>query len=268
MSSERFQRQNFLGAHSEERLGQCRVGIVGLGGGGSHIAQQLAHIGVGGFVLVDEDVVEETNLNRLVGATAADALNASKKVEVAMRLIRGVNPAANITPLPQQWEAAPDALRDCDVIFGCVDGYAERDQLERLTRRFLIPYIDIGMDVHEFAGQFLITGQAALSLPGRPCLWCMGLLTQALLERERSEYGRAGHRPQVIWPNGILASTAVGMFMQLVTPWHKAPASHMLLEYDGNTQTVIASNKLVILAQKTCKHFSPGDVGDPFFSNT
>jgi len=54
-----------------------------LGGGGSHIVQQLAHLGVGNFVLVDPDHVEETNLNRLVGATNKDAAKATPKTTVS-----------------------------------------------------------------------------------------------------------------------------------------------------------------------------------------
>jgi molybdopterin/thiamine biosynthesis adenylyltransferase len=65
-------RQSFLGDNSDDALQHLRVAIVGLGGGGSHIAQQLAHLGVGQFVLVDPDRIEESNLNRLVGGTVAD----------------------------------------------------------------------------------------------------------------------------------------------------------------------------------------------------
>ncbi len=148
MASNRFQRQNFLGEHSEKILRNCNVAVIGLGGGGSHVVQQLAHIGIGTFVNADPDVVEESNLNRLVGATATDVENATRKVEVAERLIRAVNPAANVISVAERWQAKPELFRDCDVIFGCLDGYTERDELERMTRRFLIPYIDIGMDVH------------------------------------------------------------------------------------------------------------------------
>jgi len=70
-------RQSFLGANSDKVFSQCRVGVIGLGGGGSHIAQQLAHLGVSNFVLVDPDHVEETNLNRLVGATKKDVARAT-----------------------------------------------------------------------------------------------------------------------------------------------------------------------------------------------
>ena len=41
----------------------------------------------------------------------------------------------------------PDYLKPCDIIFGCLDGYQNRAELEAYTRRSLIPYIDIGMDV-------------------------------------------------------------------------------------------------------------------------
>ena len=67
-----FSRQSFLGAQSERKLAETRVAIVGLGGGGSHIAQQLAHVGVGHFRLIDPDCMEASNLNRLVGATQSD----------------------------------------------------------------------------------------------------------------------------------------------------------------------------------------------------
>ena len=92
----RLARQSFHGPNSDSVLASCRVGLVGFGGGGSHIAQQLAHVGVGAFVVVDPDVVEDTNLNRLVGATAADVERGTAKGEIAERVIRGVNPKARV----------------------------------------------------------------------------------------------------------------------------------------------------------------------------
>ena len=71
--SDQYSRQSFLGEQSEEVFRTTKAGIVGLGGGGSHIAQQLAHIGIGDFALFDPDHIERPNLNRTVGATSADA---------------------------------------------------------------------------------------------------------------------------------------------------------------------------------------------------
>ena len=75
----KHERQSFLGKTSEQDLKATRVGIIGLGGGGSHVVQQLAHIGVEKYVLVDPDTIDETNLNRLVGGTLQDvSANAAK----------------------------------------------------------------------------------------------------------------------------------------------------------------------------------------------
>lgn len=90
MNSNRFDRQSFLGSRSQSILNSCQVGMAGLGGGGSHVVQQLAHIGIGHFLLFDPDVVEDRNLNRFVGACESDVALATPKLEVAKRLIAGV----------------------------------------------------------------------------------------------------------------------------------------------------------------------------------
>jgi molybdopterin-synthase adenylyltransferase len=242
------------------------VAIVGLGGGGSHIAQQLSHLGVGEFVLIDPDVVEDTNLNRLVGATQQDVARGAAKASVSARVVAGVNPCAQIWAEATRWQACATALRSCDVIFGCVDSIAERAQLETASRRYLIPYIDIGMDVHKINEGFFIGGQVALSLPGGPCLRCMGIVTDTALELEAQQYGAAGGRPQVIWPNGVLASLAVGFFAQLITPWYRTLDLPVLMEFDGNSQTVFPSSKLRHLGGIICRHFAAlADLGDPFW---
>ncbi len=71
-SNARYNRQSFLGPESEEIIDQAVIGVVGLGGGGSHVVQQLAHIGFRNFVLCDPDYISKSNLNRLVGGTLAD----------------------------------------------------------------------------------------------------------------------------------------------------------------------------------------------------
>ena len=113
--SGRLASQSFLGPESNSVMAAIEVGIAGLGGGGSHVAQQLAHVGVGTFVPVDHDIVEEKNLNRLVGATAEDAKAGAAKTAVAERMIKGVNPAALVTPRRMKWqEAAADLSRLTD----------------------------------------------------------------------------------------------------------------------------------------------------------
>lgn len=262
----RLDRQSFLGEKSSVLLNRLRVAVVGLGGGGSHITQQLGHLGVGQFVLIDPDVVEDTNLNRLVGATQRDVAGRASKVSVAARVIAAVNPNAQTWGHESQWQMCATALRACDIIFGCVDSISERQQLETAARRYLIPYVDVGMDVHRVEGGFVVGGQVALSMPDGPCLRCMGIIDDRSLALEAQMYGAAGGRPQVVWPNGVLASLAVGFLAQLFTPWRKIQNLPVLLEFDGNAQIVLPSNKLPYLEDRACAHFAGlTDLGDPFW---
>jgi molybdopterin-synthase adenylyltransferase len=199
MLDDRYSRQSFLGEHAETWIGTCVVGIIGLGGGGSHIVQQLAHIGFLHYNLYDGDIVKDHNLNRLIGATRADAVRKLPKIEVARCVILGLQLGASIEAYQERWQEHPEPLRGCDLIFGCVDGLAERRELEACARRYLIPYIDIGVDVHTVGAEPpQMAGQVILSMPGEPCLTCMGFLSETDLAREAAQYGDAGSRPQVV----------------------------------------------------------------------
>lgn len=262
-TADRYSRQSFLGPDAQDRIEQAIVGVVGLGGGGSHVVQQLAHIGVQRYVLYDHDAVEDTNLNRLVGATEADESAKQPKTEVAERLIRGLQSQAQITSFQQRWQDEPLPLRACDLVFGCVDGAATKRDLEAMMRRYLIPYIDIGLDVHQAKGEPpVMAGQVALSMPGDLCLQCMGVITDAALAVEGRRYGDAGPRPQVVWANGVLASTAVGLAVDLLTDWTGRLRRAVYLEYFSNDGTVRPSPRLAY-APTVCRHYSLTELGDP-----
>jgi hypothetical protein len=259
----RLDRQSFLGAESDAILDAATIGLVGLGGGGSHLVQQLAHMGIGGYVNVDPDTIEDTNTNRLIGGTLADVAAFRPKVEIAERLIRGLQPKARIISVQDDWVAAVDDLKRCEVIVGAVDNFKE---LERFARRHLIPYIDIGMDVHDLAEKgFLVSGQVILSMPGGPCMRCCGFITDERLEQEAKRYGAAGSRPQVVWANGVLASTAVGLLTQILTPWYPNPPVFVFLDYDGNKGTVSRNPRMDLLKTHVCPHHPADETGDPLF---
>jgi hypothetical protein len=237
-----------------------------LGGGGSHIAQQLAHLGVGRYRLIDPQSIDASNLNRLVGATEMDVQAQTPKVRIAERLIRGIRPWAEVEVSQTQWQIADDFLKDAHVIFGCVDGYRQRMHLEGAARRFCLPYIDIGMDVTRLNDdQYAVAGQMIMTLPGAPCMRCLGFLTQERLNREENEYGDAGINPQVVWTNGTLASLAVGAFVRLLTPWFDGCRDFEWLELDGDNQLVARSRQPDYATKGPCKHFASNDFGEPFF---
>jgi molybdopterin-synthase adenylyltransferase len=266
-NSKDFSRQSFLGAEAEDTLAQARVAIVGLGGGGSHVAQQLAHIGVGHFRLIDPDIIEPSNLNRLVGATFDDVVQKRKKVEIISRVIKSIRPWATIITAACEWQSAVELLQDSHVTFGCVDGYRQRRDLEQATRRFCLPYIDIGMDVAQISEEdFAVSGQMLLSMPGQPCMTCMGFLTQDRLNEEENKYGHVGINPQVVWPNALLAALAVGTFMKITTPWMTKLPMPLWLEFEGNSQQVRQSMQPKYNVTGPCNHFDgETDLGDPFF---
>jgi molybdopterin-synthase adenylyltransferase len=260
----RFSRQSFLGPNSDVILGQCTVAVVGLGGGGSHVAQQLAYAGISSFLLYDGDEVETSNMNRLIGASAEDAHLKTPKVVVAERCIRSVRPEATLQAHQGKWQTAGESIREADVIVSCVDSYSARQDLEVTGRRYLIPLVDIGMDVFLVDGKPHVAGQVILSLPPGPCLKCLGFLSEENLQREAEQYGTAGGRPQVVWSNGVLASVAVGIVVDLLTGWNGVNPKGEYLHFDGNTNGMWRSPRLEY-APLLCPHFAEGSVGDPVF---
>jgi hypothetical protein len=259
-------RQSFLGPDSSLRFGKSKIAIIGLCGGGSHVAQQMAHVGFGNFILADFDHVEDPNLNRMVGACPMDAELARPKNVVIEEMIHRINPQCNVQHAGH-WQEHGTALRTCDIIVGCVDTFSARNELEKFSRRFLIPYIDIGMDVHRVSSGHSISGQVALSLPCGHCLWCLGILTEERLAQEQQRYGAAGGKPQVIWPNGVLASIAVGHAVSILSPWSTDLPLSPLIEYDGNRHITRPGARLLYLQNDSCPHFGDNvSTGDPFFS--
>ena len=263
-SPERYDRQSFLGRHAQTQVETVRLGVVGVGGGGSHVVQQALHLGFRNVVAFDGDTVEDTNLNRLVMATTADADDGRLKVEVGRRAADALLPEHAFVGHAGPWEERPDLLARCDVVFGCVDTFAGRRDLEAACRRALVPYVDIGIDIHRAGGEPpRLGGQVIASVPGDPCMRCLGYLTDEKLAREAAAYGAAGGRPQVVFANGIVASTAVALAVDLVTGWSGVRDRAAFLSYDGNGSTLTPDPRLRYLAPGPCPHYPTSAVGPP-----
>lgn len=262
----RYSRQSFLGKKSAEIMENCKIGVIGLCGGGSHVVQQLAHVGFKNFVLCDFQRVDYSNLNRLVGGTIFDVLLNRRKVKIAERIIRNLHVNASVIAYPGQWEEFRDDLKTCDLIIGCVDKFSTRRDLEEFSRRHLIPYLDVGMDVRlKKSKRYEIYGQVALSMPGEVCFKCMQILTDDVLAKEAENYGDAGGNPQVVWSNGILCSALVGVVVDLFTDWSKELRQSILLSYRGSLFSLIPDNRSRLFNQCKCSHFSFDATGDPIF---
>ncbi len=212
------------GPEGQARLNALRVGIVGLGGNGSWISAQLIHLGVGELVLVDDDIIEESNRARVVGAEPADVEAKTPKVEVAARYAARHNPDCRVTPLPMDVnsEQAISALLECDLIIGGTDTLAGRVIPNQLAVQYFIPYIDTGVEIEVVAAQLRsITARCTLVRPGGPCLACMGYLNEEAVSREIEAGRRPGYLEDVRAPsvgslNALAASMAGVDFLRFV----------------------------------------------------
>ena len=250
MTSSRFERQERLfGAEGQVRLAALQAAIVGLGGLGSHVAQQLGYLGVCRFTLIDRDVVDETSLNRLIGATATDALSATPKVLVARRLLQAINPAAEIDLVQDSFisERGFAALRAADVVIGCVDRTGARFVLNEFCQAYERPYLDIATDIHPEEGTF---GGHVVFGVGQGCVHCLDMLDEDELQYDlssgaqraerrqiygvaRSNLGQTG--PAVVSLNGVLASLAV---TELIREMVGLGRARRHLEYRGDLGVV------------------------------
>ena len=231
-----------IGPEGDAKLADARVAVIGISGGGSHVVQQLAHQGVGTIIPVDDEIIDETNLGRVVGATYLD-IDRTKKVDLAERVATGVAPDIEVVKVDGRFpsEKAIAKLKTADVVVSCVDTFRAREDINAFCRRYAIPLVDIGMTITT-RGERLARadGQVIVSMPGRPCMRCW-FLTDAVLEEEErlrpAGYNRDPHAPgdpQVVSMNGTLASEACNCVLDLITGYSGGErAARWFWQYDG-----------------------------------
>lgn len=246
-----------LGEEGHARLRAARVGVVGLGGTGSHVIQQLLHLGVGTVVAMDPDRVESSNLSRLVGARLTDAQNTVPKADVVRRLAQEVGGFTHVRS--SEGNVVDDAVaRDLaagvDVIFGCTDTAWSRLVLNALAFAYSIPVVDIGV---ELQAEGSMGGRVTIAGPDAGCLWCTGVIDERRLRAEQSppairEAQRAlGYvpdldvpEPSVVSINGVVASIAVTEVLDRLVRFRPAgtmPAATLLYRLsDGTVRRVAA----------------------------
>ncbi len=110
--------ERLFGSENLKRLGEKRVGVVGLGSGGGFVALSLAMSGIQHFLLVDDDVIEEGNVTRHVADLRYVGQN---KATAVADLIKNRNPNAKITVREGRIENFLDDLDDLDILVVGVD---------------------------------------------------------------------------------------------------------------------------------------------------
>nr|WP_282572175.1 ThiF family adenylyltransferase [Roseomonas acroporae] len=220
-------------------VGSLRVAVVGAGGTGSPVAMLLARLGVGRLLLVDRDVVEVTNLNRVHGSRRSDAEARLPKVDILEREIDLAGLGVQVRTR-RAWVNEPgvrDSLRACDVVFSCTDDHAGRALLNRLAYHYGIPVIDVGLRmVRRPSGGHDVNGRVTTLVPGHPCLLCGSFIdprraAEEALERanpaefarrkaEAYVLGSGDPAPAVVTFTTEMACVAVNEMVAMLTGFH------------------------------------------------
>ncbi len=222
-----FDRQvRAFGEAGQRIMGSLTVAIVGLGGTGSVAAEQLAHLGVHRFILIDPDRIEPTNLNRVVGATRGDVDR--PKVDVAAAHIVAIAPEASVKCIQGDVTRTNVAkeLLSADFIFSCTDSHGSRAVIQQIAYQYLIPCIDVGSLLTATDGQVTgVHGRIQALVPGLPCFTCSGLIDAEEVRREMMNeeehrldpyiHGAREPAPAVISINSTMTSLAITMFMAM-----------------------------------------------------
>jgi molybdopterin/thiamine biosynthesis adenylyltransferase len=189
-----------LGPDVNRILKNLKIGIVGLSGTGSPATVLVTRLGAGRLALIEKDVIDFSNLNRVHGSRRADAEAKMPKAQMLAREVAAMD-LGTIVATFEHWVSDPgcrDALKSCDVILGCTDDHDGRLLLNRFAYFYAIPVIDMGLaiDPRPEGGMRDMSGRVSVVLPGAPCLLCRGIVdpVQArdddLRRRSPQEYER------------------------------------------------------------------------------
>lgn len=131
-------------------LSSLSVGVVGASGTGSPLIEMLFRTGIGELVLIDPDIVEHKNINRILNVGINEVKNSTKKVDALKTAIKtyGFDTEIEAISLNLFSKEAVSALSRCDFIFGCTDTADSRALLNDICIFYCIPYIDVGVHLN------------------------------------------------------------------------------------------------------------------------
>lgn len=130
-----------IGKEGLEKLSNTKVAIFGLGGVGSFVLEGLVRAGIGNFVLIDDDKICLTNLNRQILATRKTV--GQPKVEAAKQRILDINPDANVEIHQEFFMPETEGILDnsIDYIVDCIDTVTAKIELVVRADKLNIPII-------------------------------------------------------------------------------------------------------------------------------
>jgi molybdopterin/thiamine biosynthesis adenylyltransferase len=249
-----FDRQRLaLGEHGQRLLQRLHVGVCGAGGTGSVTFVQLVHLGVGEITVIDGDLVEASNVSRIIGASSTD-IGVSWKVDVLKRYAdaAGLGTKVNAVRGRLGVDVPADALASCDAVFSCVDRHAPRAILNRLSYEKALLLFDTGSAFRVGDSGCIVSsgGRVVIVGPGRPCLACWGhidpnrIRIESLSAEDREREAADGYvsgadipQPSVVAFNTQIAGMAVVELLRTVTHFAGAdvPPLRLGVDFEGGT---------------------------------
>ena len=252
-----------FGEAGQKAMSAMRVVVVGVGGTGSSVAEQLARLGVKDIVLIDYDELDISNVSRVYGSTLRDSfrwswlpkrLYRTRKVYVVAKYLRKIAPDVQVKAVVGNITDRTTAkhLFDRDVIFSCTDDHWGRSVINQISYQYLIPCINVGISIKcEDDAVSHGVGNVQLLRPDAGCLWCGGYLNseriraESLPIDERVALQKEGYlgdidepAPSVISLTTTVASLAVTWFIQLATDFAGSHAEYSRQNYDFVSGTV------------------------------
>ena len=244
----------FFGVDGQGRLKNACVTVVGAGGLGTHVTQQLAYLGAGGLIVIDDETLDNTNKNRYVSAYFSDPVPGTRKVDLCARMVRLIDPSIEVKSVFATLRSpeAFAAIRQATHVFGCVDNDGARLILTELCAAYSLPYLDLATEIIPGTTP-IYGGRVCVAWGGDGCPVCLGQLdlreAQVDLESDSARlnrmrlYGLAAEDvgekgPSVVSVNGVVASLGVTEFMVAVT---NLRTPKRLLTYRGDLGRVTVS---------------------------
>ncbi|MEQ1939389.1 ThiF family adenylyltransferase [Mesorhizobium sp. CN5-321] len=282
-----FDRQvRAFGPDIQRLLSRLRVGIVGVGGTGSSVLEQLIRLGVGTIYISDGERFESSNVNRVYGSRVID--DTLPKIKIAQRLAAeiGLGTKVELIDKPISYQSALKTFRDCDIVFGCTDDELGRSLLNTFAIYYYIPVFDMGVKIDSDEGVIRsINGRVTTLVNGAACLHCRGRVSAERIAAQAEweadpEGAQALHdegylpelgdpAPAVVAFTTTVAASAVSEFLHRLTgfmgPERESTEVLHLIDQTSVRTNRVASQHDCFCADKY--HWGRGDVR-PFLDTT
>lgn len=238
-----------------------KISIVGVGGLGSIIAENLVRNGFKKIVLIDNDIIEESNLNRVVGSFHKHLSNETPKVSAIKEHLLAINPEIEVFSLNNDIydNDVKYHIADSDWIFLATDNHSSRYKTQELSIEYFVPLISVGVNISveddeitDMSGEVITT-----RLGDNVCLNCLGRINQTKVafdlnpddgiknkQIERGYItGKDIKQPAVFTLNSILANMAVE---SLINEFNGRKRTRPIEVFENNKTMSISEDRISV----------------------